>query len=116
MDADGSGFQTVQRTSGTAAAGVGERNSASLQVVGDKVYYSFMEEPRVTAEEQLKRSDKDWGKVTGNEGMTMWTASANLDGSRWKAIQRTTAPPDVDPGYRGVSVVGESVTTPRWRN
>jgi hypothetical protein len=107
MNTDGSNFKTTPRTSGPELAGVGNCNSGSLQVVGNKVYYSFMEESGdSSAEEHLAWKDTEYAKRTGDMGITMWTGSANLDGSNWKAVQRTTAPPDTEPGYKGIGIVG----------
>ena len=36
----------------------------------------------------------------------MWTAEADLDGSNWKATQRTNGQTDIFAGYRGIEVVG----------
>ena len=50
--------------------------------------------------------DADFRQRTGRMEITAWTASANLDGSDWKAVQRTDGSADIVFGYRSIDVVG----------
>jgi hypothetical protein len=92
MATDGSGFQEHQRT-------FGEGNSipAGVQVVGDKVLYSFS----VTHEPIALMKKLGW------MGFSFWTASTDLNGDHW--IQERHIGGDGDDhltGYKMLSVVG----------
>jgi hypothetical protein len=96
MDLDGSNFQAIQRTFENQT---GEPSACGIQVVGNRVYYSFQ------TIEIDKRGINVMSRI-GERGATLWTGQANLDGSNWKSIQRTTAPPDAYGSYKSVLVVG----------
>lgn len=94
MDLEGLNFQAVQRTFGSQTA---EPSLSGIQVVGNRIYYTF----------QTRETDKlDFNVHLGKRGVTLWTAESNFDGSDWKAVRRTTAPPDVYGNFKAVQVVG----------
>lgn len=89
---DGTGFHERQRT-----FGVGNSIPAGVQVVGDKVLYSFsvMQRPMASM------------KKLGWMGFSFWTASADLSGDNW--VQQRHVGGDGDDhltGYKMLSVVG----------
>jgi hypothetical protein len=92
MAMDGSGFQEHQRT-----FGVGNSIPAGVQVVGDKVLYSFS----VTQQPIALMKKLGW------MGFSFWTASTDLNGNHW--IQERHIGGDGDDhltGYKMLSVVG----------
>lgn len=102
MNLDGSDFQSVQRTSGDDLAGPTHN---SIQVLGNKVYYTYnlrhtSKTPSEMAKEIMARTN------LGDTGIQIWTAESNLDGSGWKATQRTDGSKDMFAGYRGIEMVG----------
>jgi hypothetical protein len=66
---DGSDWLVKQRT--LQENGYASEQSRNLQVVGNKIYYAF----------PLKGKNGKW---------QLWTATSNIDGSSWKALQQTT--------------------------
>lgn len=92
MATDGSGFQEHQRT-----FGVGNSIPAGVQVIGDKVLYSFS----VTHQPMALIKKLGW------MGFSFWTASTDLNGDHW--IQERHIGGDGDDhltGYKMLSVVG----------
>jgi hypothetical protein len=67
--ADGEGWQVQQRTFG--GKGYIAEQSRNIQVAGDRIYYAY----------PLKDENGAW---------QLWTATSNIDGSSWKAVQQTT--------------------------
>ena len=65
---DGKGWVSKQRT--FSKRGYASEQSLNVQVVGNKVYYAF----------PLKDAGGKW---------QLWTATSNIDGSSWKALQQT---------------------------
>ena len=65
---DGKDWVSKQRT--FSKRGYVSEQSLNVQVVGNKVYYAF----------PLKDTDGKW---------QLWTATSNIDGSSWKALQQT---------------------------
>lgn len=102
MNADGGGFHAVQRTFGDNAAGPVHN---SLQVIGNEVDYTFLLLPTTKSVQELYDEAASLRRL-GRTGIQVWTAEANLDGSDWKATQRTSGRRDIYPGYRGLDVVG----------
>jgi hypothetical protein len=89
---DGSAFRERQRT-----FGLGNSIPAGVQVVGDKVLYSFS----VTQQPMAVM------KKLGLMGFSFWTASADLNGDHW--VQERHIGGDGDDhltGYKMLSVVG----------
>jgi hypothetical protein len=66
MDTDGTGWSANQRTAGTH-----ERHEPQLQVVGNKIYYV-------------------WVEYDGSD-VQIWTGKMNTNGTGWVATQRTTS-------------------------
>lgn len=90
---DGSAFKEHQRTFGT-----GNAAPAGIQVVGDKVLYSFS---------ATKQPSKSLLKPLEPMGMSFWTASADLNGDHW--TRRRMIGGDGDDyltGYKMLDVVG----------
>ncbi len=102
MNADGSGFHAVRRTFGDNPAGPVQ---SGLQVIGDKVDYTFVLLPTTKSVQELYDQAGSL-RGLGESGIQLWTAEANLDGSDWKATQRTSGRRDIFGGYRGIDVVG----------
>jgi len=65
---DGKGWQSIQRTA--TKGRYDTEQTLNIQVVGNKVYYAF----------PMKDKNGKW---------QLWTATSNLDGSSWKALQET---------------------------
>lgn len=89
---DGSGFKERQRT-----FGIGNSIPAGVQVVGDKVLYSF----------SVTQQPMALMKKLGLMGFSFWTASADLNGDHW--VQERHIGGDGDDhltGYKMLSVVG----------
>jgi hypothetical protein len=104
MNVDGSDFQETQRTFGKGFASVPH---TGLQVIGNRVYYAFGEQPYPEKPDDLfSWTDAEFKQYTGKMKMTTWTASANLDGSDWKQVQRTDGSSDISFGYRSIYIVG----------
>lgn len=92
MATDGSGFQEHQRT-----FGIGNSIPAGVQVVGNKVLYSF----------SVTQQPMALMKKLGRMGFSFWTASADLNGDHW--VQERHIGGDGDDhltGYKMLSVVG----------
>ncbi|MGQ9509443.1 MAG: hypothetical protein ACUVTN_08610 [Thermodesulfobacteriota bacterium] len=82
MNIDGSGWEEVQRTTTPF-----DKQFPQLQVVGDKIYYTWNE--------------------TDGKYRQIWTAETNLDGSGWKAMKQTSTPYDkFEPQFQ---VLGETI-------
>lgn len=90
---DGSGFQEFQRTFGT-----GNSTPAGIQVVGDKVKYAF------SATEHPSKSMLKLGPM----GMSLWTASSDLNGDHWTQQRWIEGDEEYDylSGYKMLDVVG----------
>jgi hypothetical protein len=69
MNTDGTGWKEVQRTNTSF-----DKQFPQLQVVGDKIYYTWNE------------SDGKYRQI--------WTARMNADGTDWNAVERTASPFD----------------------
>jgi hypothetical protein len=69
MNIDGTGWKEVQRNQSPF-----DKQFPQLQVVGDKVYYT-------------------WNESDGRHRQ-IWTAEMNIDGTGWKATRQTTTPFD----------------------
>jgi len=82
MNLHGSGWKEVQRTNTPF-----DKQFPQLQVVGDKIYYTWNE------------SDGKYRQI--------WTAQMNIDGSAWKATKRTSTP--YDKFEPQLQVVGETI-------
>jgi hypothetical protein len=92
MATDGSGFQEHQRT-----FGAGNTIPAGVQVVGDRVLYSF----------SVTRQPIALMKKLGWMGFSFFSASADLSGDHW--VQQRQIGGDTDDhltGYKMLSVVG----------
>jgi len=74
MNRDGTGWQANKRTSSPY-----DKHNPQLQMNGNKIYYAWHE-----------ADGPDFRKAR----YQVWTAQMNLDGTEWKATQRTNAPFD----------------------
>jgi hypothetical protein len=101
MDLDGGNFHSVQRTSGDDLAGPIHN---SIQVLGNKVYYTY--NLRHTSKTIPELAKEAMATDRGRDGLQIWTAESNLDGSDWKATRRTDGSTDIFAGYRGIDLVG----------
>jgi len=72
MNQDGTGWQATKRTSSPY-----DKHNPQFQVSGDKIYYTWHE-----------ADGPDFRKAR----YQIWTAGMNVNGTGWKAIQRTNAP------------------------
>jgi hypothetical protein len=108
MNIDGSGFNARQRKFGNVTRGIPGVPQLSISVVGDKVYYALV---LVDTDKPAKEASRTLFKKTtiGKDGVSFWTAEANIDGSGWKAILRTTSPPDIAPQYKSIAVTGRKI-------
>lgn len=102
VNLDGSNFQSIQRTSGDDLAGPTHN---SMQVLGNKVYYTYNLRHTSKTISELAKEAMAMTNL-GREGLQIWTAESNLDGSGWKATQRTDGSKDIFAGYRGIDLVG----------
>ena len=102
MDLDGSNFHSVQRTSGDDLAGPIHN---SIQVLGNKVYYTYNLRHTSKTISELAKEAMAMTNL-GRDGLQIWTAESNLDGSDWKATRRTDGSQDIFAGYRGIDLVG----------
>jgi hypothetical protein len=102
MGLDGEHFETIQRTFTKGFVLVSP--ASSLQVVGKKIYYTFVtEESERTLAQVYADRKAAFGPLRPRH---FWTAESDLDGGNWNAISRDQAPSDVRLGYRGLQVVG----------
>ena len=102
MDTQGNDFHWRQRTFGNENSGIPE-GGRGIQVVGNKIYYIFRLDPgRQTTRQIVEKPIVE----PDDEGLSVWTAESNIDGSGWNATKRTTAPPSIDLGYQGIQIVG----------
>jgi hypothetical protein len=107
MKSDGSGFRAIQRGF-PGVRGLPGVPQLGIAVVGNKVYYALVlvKSDKTAAE----ASNQVFRKATvGREGFTFWTAEAGVDGSGWRATQRTNSPPDIAPQYKSIAVVGGKI-------
>jgi hypothetical protein len=87
MNQDGTGWQTAKRTSSPY-----DKHNPQFQVSGDKIYYTWHE-----------ADGPDFRKAR----YQIWTAGMNVDGTGWKAIQRTNTP--FDKYTPQLQVVGDKI-------
>ncbi len=83
MNINGTGWKAEKRTSGQF-----DKVFPQLQVVGNKIYY-VRQQPDATKNRQI------------------WTMEMNIDGTRWKEVQRTNTP--FDKQFPQLQVVGSKV-------
>jgi hypothetical protein len=108
MRTDGSGFRAIERSLGTRTRGMPGVPQLGIKVIGDRVYYALVLVNRpISAAEASKEL---FQRATfGRNGFTFWSAEAKLDGSGWRATQRTNAPPDIVPQYKSLAVTGGKI-------
>jgi hypothetical protein len=87
MNQDGTGWQATKRTSSPY-----DKHNPQFQVSGDKIYYTWHE-----------ADGPDFRKAR----YQMWTTGMNLDGTGWKAIQRTNT--SFDKYTPQLQVVGDKI-------
>jgi hypothetical protein len=87
MNQDGTGWQATKRTSSSY-----DKHNPQFQVSGDKIYYTWHE-----------ADGPDFRKAR----YQMWTTGMNLDGTGWKAIQRTNT--SFDKYTPQLQVVGDKI-------
>jgi hypothetical protein len=105
MRTDGTGFHTVPRNFGADVRGIPGVPQQAVKVIGNRVFYALtLVNTDMSAAEASKRLFKK--DTIGNEGVSFWTAEARIDGSGWRATQRTVGPPDITSNYKSMVVVG----------
>jgi hypothetical protein len=87
MDRDGTGWQATKRTTSPY-----DKHNPQFQVSGDKIYYTWH-----------NADGPDFRKAR----YQIWTAGMNVDGTGWKAIQRTNTP--FDKYTPQLQVVGDKI-------